>query len=155
MTTMPVTQRYFEDLEIGESYENPSQTITDAHFMFFAAISGDFNPIHLDKQYIEEDTDFEGRVAHGMLVTLLTVVGASPLSQELEDSMVAFLNQSSRFLEPVYVGDTVHPRLEIAALEDKGDRGLVTLASTVENQDGRRVLEGDLEVLVDKRSAEN
>lgn len=148
---MPAEQQYFEDLEIGAVHENPSQTVTDAHFQFFAGLTGDFNPLHMDEQYIEEQTDFEGRVAHGMLVTLFTVLGASTLSPNTHDSMVAFLNQSSTFLEPVYVGDTIHPELELVAKQDKGDKGIVTFESRVYNQDDEQVLEGELEFLVRKR----
>jgi len=150
---VPPEQRYFEDLERGELYENPSQTVTDAHFQLFAGLTGDFNPIHMDRQYIEEEADVEGRVAHGMLVTLFTVFGASTLSPRTRESLVAFLNQSSTFLDPVYVGDTIHPELELVDKEDKGENGVLTFESRVFNQDGEQVLEGELQFLMRKREA--
>lgn len=150
---MPTEQLYFEDLELGSVWEAPSRTITDAHFAQFAGLSGDFNPIHLDEEYASE-TQFGERVAHGMLLSTFTVVGATDLSRHLHDSMIAFLEQSSTYHEPVFVGDTVYPRLEVASKEAKDGKGLVTLESTVHNQADELVLEGELTLLVAARGDE-
>jgi acyl dehydratase len=134
-------QLFFDDLRVGEVFRSPSRTVGDAHFLFFAGMTGDNHPIHYDDAYART-TRFGARVAHGLLVMGMTALGASPLSHRLEAAMVAFVEQGCRFLKPVLVGDTVRPQFEVAALERKGDRGLVRLAIRVTNQRDELVLEG-------------
>ena len=31
-------QRWFEDFKVGDRFESPSKTLTDAHFLFFAGM---------------------------------------------------------------------------------------------------------------------
>lgn len=137
----PGEQLYFDDFKLGERFRSPARTLGDAAFLFFAGITGDNHPIHYDEEYARR-TRFGARVAHGLLVTSMTAVGASPLSHRLEESMVAFVEQASRFLRPVLLGDTVHPEFEVVGLERKGARGLLRLAVRVTNQRGEVVLEG-------------
>ncbi len=60
----------------------------------------------------------------------------------VEDSLKAFLEQSSRFLHPVFVGDTLYPALEVDELMPSRTTGVVGFRSTVHNQDGVLVLDG-------------
>ena len=139
MTT--TAQLYFDDLQLGDRWESPSRTINDAHFAFFAGLTGDNHPIHYDEEYAKK-TPLGARLAHGLLLMGMTAVGASPLSHRLHGSMIAFLEQGSRFVKPVVVGDTVYPEHEIVALEKKGERGIVRLAARLRNQRGETVLDG-------------
>ena len=134
-------QLFFDDFKVGDVFRSPSRTVGDAHFLFFAGMTGDNHPIHYDDAYART-TRFGARVAHGLLVMGMTALGASPLSHRLEAAMVAFMEQGFRFLKPVLVGDTVRPRFEVAALERKGDRGVLRLAIRVTNQRDELVLEG-------------
>ena len=86
----------------------PAKTLTDAHFMFFAGMTGDAHPIHYDDEYAKRHR-FGRRLAHGLLLTSLTAVGASTLAPLIEASIVAFVEQTTRFLGPAFVGDTHHP----------------------------------------------
>src|SRR6266851_3669371 len=127
---MSATTKYFEDFQLGEKFHIPAKTMTDAHFLFFAGMTGDNHPIHYDDEYAK-NTRFGKRVAHGLLVTAMTAVGASPLSLLLEGSIVAFVEQSSRFLKPVLIGDTITPELEVAELVPKTDTGLLRITTRV------------------------
>src|SRR5207245_9814349 len=73
-----VTQRYFEDFTVGDQFKSPSRTLTDAHFLFFAGMTGDNHPIHYDVEYAKK-TRFGGRLAHGLLLASLPAAGASTL----------------------------------------------------------------------------
>jgi 3-hydroxybutyryl-CoA dehydratase len=134
-------QLYFDDLRLGDRWESPSRTINDAHFAFFAGLTGDNHPIHYDEEYAKK-TPLGARLAHGLLLMGMTAVGASPLSHRLHDSMIAFLEQGSRFVKPVTIGDTVYPEHEVVALEKKGERGIVRLAARLRNQRNEMVLDG-------------
>ena len=140
-------QRWFEDFKVGDRFESPSKTLTDAHFMFFAGLTGDAHPIHYDDEYAKS-TRFGRRLTHGLLLTAMTAVGASTLSPIIEHSIVAFLEQTTRFLGPAFVGDTIKPRHEVAALERKRSAGLLTLRVTLTNQRGETILDGQHKYLI-------
>jgi len=130
---MATTTKYLEDFQVGDTFHIPAKTMTDAHFLFFAGMTGDNHPIHYDDEYAKT-THFGKRVAHGLLLTALTAVGASTLSSMLEGSMVAFVEQSARFLKPVVIGDTITPELEVSEVIPKTDVGLLRLTTRVKNQ---------------------
>ena len=73
------TTKYFEDFHLGDTFHSPATTMTDAHFLCFAGMTGDNHPIHYDDAYAKT-TRFGKRVTHGLLVTAMTAVGASTLS---------------------------------------------------------------------------
>lgn len=134
-------QRYFEDFTVGDRFESPSKTLTDAHFLFFAGMTGDAHPIHYDDEYAKT-TRYGRRLAHGLLLTSLTALGASTLAPILEASIVAFVEQTTRFRAPAFLGDTLKPRHEVTGLERKRSAGLLTLLVTLTNQRGETVLDG-------------
>jgi len=142
--------KYFEDFQLGEKFHSPAKTMTDAHFLFFAGTTGDNHPIHYDDEYAKT-TRFGKRVAHGLLVASMTAAGASTLSPLLEGSIVAFVEQSSRFIKPVLIGDTITPELEVIELVPKTEVGLLRLSTRVKNQKGEVVLEGVHVYLIKKR----
>lgn len=147
-----MTQRYFEDFEIGDRFGSPSKTLTDAHFLFFAGMTGDAHPIHYDEEFGKR-TRFGKRLAHGLLLTSMTAVGASTLAPLIEASIVAFVEQSTRFLAPAFIGDTIYPEHEVVSLERKRSAGLVTLRVALRNQRGETVLEGQHRYLIAYRPA--
>ena len=147
-----VTQRWFEDFRVGDQFASPSKTLTDAHFLFFAGMTGDAHPIHYDDEYAKT-TRFGRRLAHGLLLTSLTAVGASTLAPVIEASIGAFVEQRTRFLGPVFIGDTLKPQHEVIALERKRSAGLLTLRVTLTNQRGETVLDGEHRYLIAYRPA--
>jgi acyl dehydratase len=144
-------QKYFEDFQIGERFAAPSRTLTDAHFLFFAGLTGDNHPIHYDDEYARERTQFGRRLAHGLLLASLTALGASALAPHVHESMIAFLEQRSRFLAPAFIGDTMYPALEVTELLPKDRRGILKLRATITNQRGETVLEGEHVYLIRRR----
>jgi len=135
------SQLYFDDFHVGDRFRSPGRTIGEAHYLFFAGMTGDNHPIHYDEEYARR-TRFGGRVAHGLLVMAMTALGASPLSARLEEAMVAFVAQDGRFRKPVLIGDTVHTVFEVESLERKGEAGVLRFAVRVVNQRDETVLEG-------------
>ena len=142
--------RYFEDLKVGEKFYIPSRTISEAHFLAFQAVSGDNHPIHYDVEYCRA-RGMPNLLAHGFQMLSLTAAGAGSFPHVLGDSLIAFIEQSSRFLKPLYAGDTVYPMLEIVELIPQRTTGIVVKRSTVHNQRGELLMEGIQKVLVRKR----
>ena len=144
--------RWFEDFALGERFPIPSRTVTEAHFSAFQAISADNHPIHYDVEHCRE-RGHRGPLAHGFQILSFTAAGASGFAHQIGDSLIAFVEQSSKFLKPVYAGDTLYPMLEIAALTPQRSTGVVTLKATVHNQNGKLVLTGEQKILLRKRPA--
>ena len=92
-------------------------------------------------------------LAHGFQVLAQTAPGAGLFPHMVEESLKGFIEQSSRFLKPVYVGDTLYSMLEIVELTPGRTTGVVVLKSTVHNQTGVLVMDGLQKFLLKKRSA--
>jgi len=142
--------RYFEDLTLGERFYIPSRTMTEAHFAAFQTLSADNHPIHYDIEFCRE-RGHPGPLAHGFQILCFTAPGASTFALGISDALIAFVEQSSKFLKPVYPGDTLYPTLEIAALTPQRTIGVVTLAASVHNQRDELVLTGEQKLLLRKR----
>ncbi len=143
--------RWFEDLRLGEHFPIPGRTMTEAHFSAFQAISADNHPIHYDAEYCR-GRGLSSPLAHGFQILCFTAAGAGSFAHAIGDSLIAFLEQSSKFLKPVHAGDTLYPMLEIAALTPQRTTGVVTLAVSVHNQKGELVLTGEQKYLLKKRN---
>ncbi len=135
---------YIDELAEGQSAEF-SKTVTEADVVLFAGITGDLNPAHVDEVAASE-SPFGGRIAHGMLVAsfISTVLG-----MRLPGPGTIYLSQSLRFTAPVRPGDTVTARVEVAELVPARRRA--RLATTVRNQRGETVVEGEATVMVPAR----
>ena len=75
-----------------------------------------------------------GLLAHGLQTLAQTAPGAGLFPFMVEESLVGFLDQSSRFPRPVFAGDTLYPALEIDELTPNRTTGVVGLRSTGHNQ---------------------
>jgi acyl dehydratase len=124
--------------------------MTDALFLAFQSASGDNHPIHYDVEYCRR-RGMPGMLAHGYQVLIQTAAGAGEFPFMVEDSPVGLLDQSSRFLYPVYSGDTLYPALEVVELSPNKTTGVIAMKSTVHNQSSELVLDGVQRYLVRKR----
>src|SRR6201988_930608 len=145
-------QRWFEDFSLGERFVIPSRTMTTAVFAAFQAASGDTHPVHSDVEYCRA-RGMPNLLAHGFQTLIHTAPGAGLFPFMVEQSLVGFLEQSSRFLKPVYADDTIYPALEVTELAPGRTTGVVTLRSTVHNQRKELVLEGTQKFLIRLRPA--
>jgi acyl dehydratase len=145
-------QRWFDDFRLGERFVLPSRTMTEAVFLAFQGASGDNHPIHYDVAYCRS-RGLPHMLAHGFQVMIQTAVGAGIFAHMIQDALKAFTEQSSRFLHPFFVGDTLYPALEINELKPQCTTGVVGLRCTVHNHNGMLVLEGQHRYLVRRRAA--
>ena len=142
-------RRSFDDLKVGEVYRNPSRTVTEAQFAAFQALSGDNHPIHYDIEYCKAH-GLRGMLAHGFQVLAFSAAGAGTFPHMIGDNLIGFIEQSSKFLKGVYVGDTLYPAHTITALIPQRTTGVVVMAATIHNQNGELVLTGEHKYLLRK-----
>lgn len=88
--------------------------MTEALFAAFQPASGDNHPVHYDVEYCRA-RGMPGLLAPGFQTLIQTPPGAGLFPFMIEESLVAFLEQSSRFLAPVYAGETPYAALTVAA----------------------------------------
>lgn len=144
-------QRWFEDFTLGERFVLPSRTMTSGIFAAFQVASGDNHPIHYDREFCARHGHAE-MLAHGFQVVVQTCAGAGLFPHMVEDSLKGFIEQSSRFLAPVLLGDTVYPCLTVDELSPNRSTGVLGMRSTVHNQRGVLVMEGLQRYLLRKRT---
>ena len=140
----------FDDLVVGDEWESPRRTVTQADVVLFAGISGDFNPIHVD-HHAAERGPYGRPVAHGLLGL---AIASGLMSQAPRLDTLAFLAILEwRFHHPILFGDTIHGVSRVEALEPSGNgrRGVVTWYRRILNQDDRLVQEGRTQTLVRAR----
>lgn len=140
--------KYFEEYVVGESMTTRGRTITEADIVQFGSLTGDFNPMHFDAEYMQ--THLLGkRVAHGML-TLSYAVGQAYQLGFLERTVLAFRAIEMKFSEAVYIGDTIHVEITVKETKEAArlGGGLVTFEVKIVNQAGKTVQKGDWVVLI-------
>jgi len=144
---------YLEQIEAGQSWESARRTVTEADIVNFCGLSGDFNALHTDDRFVREETPFRGRIAHGLLVLSI----ASGLRSDTDAwHVLAYLEEQRRFVAPVYAGDTISGFWRVESTRrsrSQPDKGIVTLAVEVRNQDGEVVQTGTDVLLVGTRDA--
>ncbi len=133
---------YFEDFEVGDRMETPGRTITEADIHSFAALTGDWHPLHTDATFAE-DGPFGERIAHGLLILSVGSALAFRLGQYevLPQSFIAFTGMDEvEFKRPVKINDTIRLSMVVTELEPvRGNRGIVSARNEITNQHGKRV----------------
>jgi acyl dehydratase len=143
--------QYFEEFEIDASAESDARTVTEADVAAFAALSGDYNPIHTDEEYARRSA-FGRRIAHGALIFSIST-GLAMRMAPPNEALVAFLGiDNLRFTRPVFLGDTVRLHTRVTEKQDRdAKRGIVTFENTVRNQRDQMVLTYNPKVIFLKR----
>ena len=139
---------YFEEIALEQRMVTRGRTITETDLVSFAALTGDYNPMHTDAEYMKT-SPFGQRIAHGML-TLSYAVGQAYQLGFMERTVLAFRSLDMKFSAPVFIGDTLH--VELVVRDKKEARrmggGWVTLDVKIINQDGKSVQSGEWVVLL-------
>jgi 3-hydroxybutyryl-CoA dehydratase len=128
-----------DELTVGDA-ATFRKTISESDVYLFAGITGDLNPVHVDAEFAK-DTPFGARVAHGPLTFSLC---AGLLGTELPGVGTVAVTNEVAYEAPVYIGDTIEVKVEVAALDH--DRNRATMAVTWHNQDGKQVATGSMVV---------
>ncbi|HWT38856.1 MAG TPA: MaoC/PaaZ C-terminal domain-containing protein [Paraburkholderia sp.] len=128
---------YWEDLTPGTTYTTSSRTITEGDVAAFAALTGDFNRVHVDAEYAK-GTIFGQRIAHGMLVAsfMAGLTSRSIPNQLMEGALFSVLENRLKFPKPTFIGDTVRVEIEVVEQREtsRPERGIVAFMRRGINQ---------------------
>lgn len=120
-----------------------SKTITETDVYLFAGICGDFNPLHINKVYAEQ-TQYGRQIAHGSLISsfISTVLGMYMPGQG-----AIYMEQYSKFMHPVFIGDTITVKVKIIEIDEREN---VVLDTKIYNQNDILVVDGNAKVKLPK-----
>ena len=114
-----------------------SITLTTDHVKTFAALSGDYNPLHFDESFVAK-TKFKKLVVQGGLTTGLL---HALVAMDMPGPGTVFLSQNWKFTAPVFIGDTITAEAEVISKHET--KPVTQLKIKVSRQDGEIVLEGE------------
>ncbi|MBY4238358.1 MaoC family dehydratase [Rhodococcus fascians] len=128
--------------------------MTEADIQSFAGLSGDFNPLHTDQEWVSANTPYRGRIAHGLLVLSMSSGMTTAGLDQLE--VLAYMEVQRRMVAPTYPGDTLRVLQTIESMRPSSKQstaGIVTVNVSVTNQDSAPVQTG-YDVLLVRRDAQ-
>jgi acyl dehydratase len=144
--------RHFEEFETGQEIEGPGRTVTETDIVNFAALTGDWNQIHTDAEYVKTSM-FGERIAHGLL-GLSIGIGQLVGLGVVEGTIIAFMSMEWKFKAPVKIGDTIHALVQVKQKKElkAAGGGIVVLGMRILNQRGESVQQGDLSMLIKSKA---
>jgi 3-oxoacyl-[acyl-carrier protein] reductase len=141
-TTAPkAAELTFRDIELGQVFEL-ERAFTAADVERFAAISGDWSPLHVDPVYAAS-TELGGCVVHGMLLASLF---SQLVGMQIPGRLALYVGQDLAFRRPVRVGETVRAIAKVTAKSEA--TATVGLATEVRNAAGLVAVSGSAKVKV-------
>jgi 3-oxoacyl-[acyl-carrier protein] reductase len=125
----------FDQIQVGET-QTLTKQITETDVLKFIELTGDDNPLHVDRSYAET-TAFKDIVVHGMLGAsfISTVIGT-----KLPGKGALWVSQSMDFLLPVRLGDVL--KISVKVLKKYERERLLELETRIVNQNQQLVLNG-------------
>ncbi len=144
MAFKEILGKSIDELKVGDKAYF-TKTISETDIYQFSAVTGDFNPAHVNEAYAE-GTFFKKRIAHGMLTLSLV---SNILGTQLPGPGTIFVSQSVQFQAPVYIQDTIEAVVEIAEINAEKNR--VIFKAWCINQDDKQVLVADGMVMPPKK----
>ncbi len=138
---------------IGDSVASSGRTITEADIVAFAALSGDWNSIHVDAE-VAKQGPFGERIADGLLGLSIATGMANQLGF-LEGSVIAFMGLDWKFRAVIKIGDTIHMAAQVTELKPMArlGGGIAIFNVEIVNQRGETTQRGTWSMLIKSKPA--
>jgi acyl dehydratase len=148
-----MSPKYWEDYNIGDKFETPGKTITEAAISIMIGLGGYTLPLFLNEEEAKK-TMFGSRIAPGRL-TLFMMGGLEEQSGMWdEETMIALLGiDKVRAKAPLRAGDTISVEMEVIDKREtkSPDRGIIVHKSICRNQKDEEIMEVETTHLVKRR----
>jgi acyl dehydratase len=144
----PIQGLFYEDYSVGASITSQGRTVTESDIVSFAALSGDWNPLHTDAE-AAKTTPYGERIAHGLLV-LSMATGLAERLGFMYQTVLGFMGLDWQFRAAVKIGDTIRVQATVSELKPmpRLGGGYVTFRVQILNQEDKVVQRGEWTVLV-------
>ena len=147
---------YLEDFKVGTIYKHfPGKTVTESDNNFFALLTMNHHPVHLDEEYCRSHQ-------HGRILVVGTYVFSLIVGMSVADisgKAIANLEYEKVIHNgPVFIGDTLRAETEILSVTEsnsKPDRGIVYVQTCAYNQRSEKIITLRRRVLIPKRNAKS
>ena len=126
-------------MRVGDTAQR-SRRISARDIELFTELTGDRNPLHYDEDAAARSRFDRLIVQGGVTSGLLNAV----VAEDLPGPGSVFLHVDWRFLHPVRPGDTITAEVEV--LTSRVDKPIHELRTTITNQDGTVVVDGNATV---------
>jgi acyl dehydratase len=144
---------HYDAFITGKVYHSDRRTITEADHVNFTTSFGFFEPLFMDREYVEEQTPYKARIVPGTM-TFSIAEGLTILSGILHGTGIAFLGVALKVTKPVFIGDTIRVEIEVADKREtkRADRGIVTFLHRVMNQKDEVVMEYRIQRMIRRQA---
>lgn len=117
--------------------DSVTKTISETDVYLFAGISGDFNPVHVNRVEAKKSV-FSKQIVHGILVGSLL---SNVIGMKLPGPGTIYMEQNLKFLKPVYIGDTITACAEISEIINETKK-ILRMSTKCINQNNELVVDG-------------
>ena len=134
----------FDELVEGATFVTRGRTVTEADVVGFAALTGDWHPLHTDAVWAAAGP-FGERIAHGLLV-VSAAAGLVPFDPQRVLALRGLRDVT--FKRPITLGATIKVKGSIASLRPIGpEAGLVGLTWSVVDEHDRLACRATVDVV--------
>ncbi len=132
------------NMKEGDTLPAIEKSVTQEQIESYAEAAGDFNPIHLDHEFAA-NTDFGGRIAHGMMIIAFI---SEMMTAAFQEDWLAKGQLKVRFRAPVYPGETVVTFGQVKSVQEQDGNTRFVCSVGVRKQNGDDAINGDATVIV-------
>ena len=135
-TNLPFEFLEFDEIQVGAEYFL-EHAITHSDVQAFADLTGDYNPVHLDREFAVQ-TQFGKPIVHGMLTAsyISTVIGML-----IPGPGALWLTQTIQFMNPGFVGDAIKVCAKVKSKSPS--TRILGLDIEIQNQNGISLIKGE------------
>ena len=149
----PLSGYFFEDYALGQAFVHATpRTITQGDVSLYQALTGSRNPVHCSEPFAQS----LGYLAMPVDDLLVFHIAFGKTVPDISYNAVANLGYADcRFLQPVFIGDTIRAETEIIGLKENssGKTGVVYVRSNAFNQHEECVVTWVRWVMVSRKNA--
>lgn len=113
------------------------KTISEDDVNKFAILTGDYNKLHMDKEFSAKFL-FRKPIVHGMLLSSLI---SSVMGTDLPGQGTILLDHSSKFIKPAFIDDTITIEVTLSSYDEKFNYYIGELKSVCKNDNGEVLIE--------------
>ncbi len=134
---------FFEDLSVGMP-TSLTKTLSEVDVKIFAGVTGDFKPLHVNREYAEQSI-FKQPEVHGILAA--EMISAAE-GCHLPGPGAIYMDQNLRFVAPIHFGHTMTATVPV---KDPQAKHAHVIMSTVYVVGGEEVITGEACLKVARR----
>ena len=148
-----------DDIPIGLTSRTAGRTISATEMQLIHRLSGCLSPLHVNDQYCADNTPFGAAILGGGPFAGMVAAGFSDselytvLREEHRIKVRSALGMTIRYRDPVLAGDTVYYVYRVESARPSGSKpgfAVMTVGMKAENQQGRPLIEGELNFLFER-----